>query len=74
MAALTRTVRFNPEEVKRIDHFLQQNHFLDFSSLARLAICQFIENPSVTIRGISPKVTRAKVREKASRQEHEQNG
>lgn len=49
----TRTVRFNQEELRRIEEFLSKNPFLDFSSLARLAISSFIERPSVEIKAIS---------------------
>ncbi len=35
-----------------IERFLQQNQIFDFSTLARVAIRRFIENPSLEIRGV----------------------
>jgi len=49
----TRTVRFSERELKRIDQFLSQNPFLDFSSLARLAISKFIESPSIEVKAVA---------------------
>ncbi len=54
MSKSARTVRFDEKDIKRIDEFLRENSFLDFSSLTRLALDQFIKNPSVQIKGISP--------------------
>jgi len=48
----TRTIRFKADEAARIERFLAKNPFLDFSTLARLAIDQFIHDPSVQIRGL----------------------
>ena len=53
MASITRTVRFEKKEAALIDDFLSQNEFLDFSTLARLAISQFIENPILKIKPVS---------------------
>ncbi len=50
----TRTVRFPNDEVQRIDKFLMQNSFLDFSTLTRLAISSFLENPSLVIKPLLP--------------------
>ena len=49
-----RTVRFRPEELRLIDKFLDQNEFLDFSTLARMAITEFVKNPSIQITAIKP--------------------
>ena len=51
----TRTIRFKATDLRDIERFLEQNPIFDFSSLARLAIRRFIENPSVEVRGLEPK-------------------
>jgi len=56
----TRTVRFTQKELDRIDAFLKQNPFLDFSTVARLAINRFIEYPALEIKAIK----RAKTNDK----------
>ncbi len=43
-----KAVRFSDEEDREIKEFLKNNPFLDFSSMARLAISKFIENPEIT--------------------------
>ena len=48
----TRTVRFPPEELQDIETFLKKNKFLDFSTLSRLAIAEFIRNPKLEINPI----------------------
>ena len=49
----TRAVRLSDSDSKQIDGFLSENSFFDFSSLARLAILQFIKNPQVFIKPLS---------------------
>ena len=46
----TKAVRFNPEEEKAISDFLQRNPYFDFSTLARIAIIKFIQNPSLELK------------------------
>lgn len=46
----TKAVRFNEKEDKAIKEFLERNSFLDFSTLARMAILSFIENPTITLK------------------------
>lgn len=48
----TRTIRFNEEDLRDIEKFLDRNSFFDFSSLARVAIRRFIESPNIEIRSI----------------------
>ncbi len=48
-----RTVRFTSEELQQVDEFLRRNSFLDFSSLTRVAIKAFIENPTLVITPVS---------------------
>jgi hypothetical protein len=50
MAKVVRTVRFEKIEIEKIEAFLRKNSFLDFSSLARLAISRFVEHPNIQIR------------------------
>ncbi|KYG67619.1 hypothetical protein AZI85_17215 [Bdellovibrio bacteriovorus] len=52
MSKNVRTVRFDDKQIKRIEEFLVRNPFLDFSSLTRLAIDQFVQNPTVQIQPI----------------------
>ena len=49
----TRAVRFSTEENERINLFLKENPVMDFSTLARLAINQFIESPEIKLTSIN---------------------
>ena len=51
-ASKTRAIRLSENEEKMIQEFLRKNPFFDFSSLARTAIVQFIQNPSLEIRPV----------------------
>ena len=48
----TRAVRFSDKEEKLIIEFLEQNPMLDFSTLARISIMNFIENPEIKLKPI----------------------
>jgi len=62
----TRTIRFNDEDIRDIDKFLKQNSIFDFSTLARIAIRRFIENPMVEVKGINePSTVRSRKRTEA---------
>lgn len=50
--ARTRAIRFSDSEEKQIEEFLTNNSFLDFSSMARLAILDFLRNPKITVRPV----------------------
>jgi hypothetical protein len=52
MSKTVRTVRFDKNELGKIEEFLMRNPFLDFSSLTRMAINQFIKKPTVQIQPI----------------------
>ena len=52
MSKNVRTVRFDDKQITRIEEFLGRNPFLDFSSLTRMAIDQFVQNPTVQIQPI----------------------
>lgn len=49
----TKAVRFSEKEEQIIKEFLKQNPMLDFSTLARLAINNFIENPELKLKTIT---------------------
>jgi hypothetical protein len=50
----TKAVRFSDKEEKDISEFLEMNPFLDFSTLARLSIMSFIENPEIKLKAVLP--------------------
>jgi hypothetical protein len=54
MIKLSRTVRFSSKEAKEIEQFLRDNPFLDFSTLARLALAEFIRDPKIKINPLYP--------------------
>jgi len=56
----TRTVRFTPEELRDIESFIKKNSFLDFSTLTRLAIAEYIRHPTLQISPIDPKRIKTK--------------
>jgi len=55
---LSRTVRFKAIEIKLIDEFISKNPLFDFSSLTRLAVLEFIENPKLHITPVDPRKSR----------------
>jgi hypothetical protein len=54
MENLSRTVRFKEEELRLIEEFLSKNSFFDFSSLTRIAVSEFIKNPSLKLQPVEP--------------------
>lgn len=46
----TKAVRFSEKEDKAIKEFLKNNPYFDFSTIARIAILNFIENPSLKLK------------------------
>ena len=44
-----RGVRFSDEEEELIEEFLKRNPFIDFSTLSRIAILEFIKNPQINL-------------------------
>ena len=52
MDNVSRTVRFKREEVDLIERFLEVNPFFDFSSLTRVALTQFIQDPKLPLKAI----------------------
>lgn len=53
MENLSRTVRFKAEEIRLIEEFLKANPFLDFSTVTRLAVMQFIKSPNISIQPVT---------------------
>ena len=45
----TKAVRFSDKEDKAIKDFLKKNPYFDFSTVARMAIINFIENPQINL-------------------------
>ena len=45
----TRAIRFNDKEEEAIKDFLEKNPYFDFSTVARMAIINFIENPELKL-------------------------
>lgn len=43
----SRAVRFSEQENEAIKNFLESNPYFDFSTIARMAILKFIENPQI---------------------------
>lgn len=62
--AKTKAVRLSNTEEAKINEFLDQNPFFDFSSLARISILNFIINPQLQITPIKPDFKTTKVKPK----------
>ena len=60
----TKAVRFSEKEERSINEFLEINPFLDFSTLARLSIMRFIENPEIKLKAVIPNKIKVKVKVK----------
>lgn len=43
----TKAIRFSDKEDKAIKEFLKKNQFFDFSTIARIAVLNFIKNPKI---------------------------
>jgi len=59
---LSRTVRFKRAEIELIEEFLEKNSFLDFSTLTRIAVLEFIQKPTLQIRPVITRQRELKVR------------
>ncbi len=46
----TKGVRFNKSDEEAINDFLEKNPYFDFSTLARMAIIKFIQNPTIELQ------------------------
>lgn len=56
----TRAIRLSTDEDRKIEEFLKSNPFFDFSSLARIAIISFVENPKLDLTPIKQRPQRKK--------------
>jgi len=45
----SKAVRFSDKENEAITDFLEKNPYFDFSTIARMAILKFIENPQIEL-------------------------
>ena len=46
----TKAIRFSDKEDKAIKEFIKNNPYFDFSTIARMAILNFIENPKIELK------------------------
>ena len=53
--AKTRGIRLKDHEEKLVQDFLAQNPFFDFSTMARIAITKFINDPQLTVKPVNSK-------------------
>lgn len=44
-----RGVRFSDQEEELIEEFLKRNPLIDFSTLSKIAILEFIKNPQISL-------------------------
>ena len=63
----TKAVRFSDKEEQAISEFLEMNTFLDFSTLARLSIMKFIENPEINLKAVLPITNKDKIKHQKAR-------
>ena len=48
-----KTIRFDKQDIKDIEKFLHQNPLIDFSTLVRMSVQNFIKNPDFKLNSIS---------------------
>ncbi len=53
--AKVRGVRFTEQEEALIEEFLHKNPFFDFSTLAKVAILEFVKKPELNFTAVSKK-------------------
>jgi len=51
----TKAIRLSTEEEKLINEFLSKNPFFDFSSLTRMALLSFIQDPKLNLNPVKSK-------------------
>lgn len=68
MTQKSRAVRFSDQEEEEIQRFLELNPFLDFSTLARVAIKRFMENPQIEMKPIAG-ISDVKIKRKSAKSE-----
>ena len=57
--SVIKTIRFNEADSKKIEQFLKENPGMEFSTLIRIALHNFIENPKLNFIA-KPKATKGK--------------
>lgn len=62
--AKVRGIRFTEQEDAVIEEFLRNNSFLDFTTVAKIAILKFIKSPSIDLNAVD--VTKKITKEKAT--------
>lgn len=55
-----RGIRFTAEEENQIERFLKSNPLIDFSTVARIAILEFIKNPKINLIPVRPAAAKEK--------------
>jgi hypothetical protein len=50
-----RGIRFNEREEAMVEEFLIKNPLLDFTTLAKIAILEFIKDPKFNLKAVSRK-------------------
>jgi len=52
---IVKTIRFDRLELKEIEIFLEKNPLLDFSTLVRISVMNFIKNPEFKFNSVDVK-------------------
>ena len=65
---VSKALRFSDDEYRQIQQFLDKNPFFDFSTLARVAILEFIRNPKLEINAVTSATERGQL--PRSKREH----
>lgn len=47
-----RGIRFNNKEESLVEEFLNENPLIDFTTLAKIAILEFVKRPQITLRPV----------------------
>lgn len=48
--SIVKTIRFNSREIKEIEEFLENNPLLDFSTLIRMSVTKFTQEPEFKLK------------------------
>ena len=46
---IVKTIRFSEEEMKQINLLIENNPYLDFSTIVRMSISQFVSDPVINL-------------------------
>lgn len=47
-----RGIRFNEKEDSLVEEFLKENPLIDFTTLAKIAILEFVKKPQITLKPV----------------------